>query len=95
MEVCVRDCSHQDYKAISTKAFTFVVRVDNSRYVHYFTAGFDSRDKDGESFLTCLSSLSSVSLHILPVSTPLLGRCLEEQGSPSKAVISMLAAPCL
>lgn len=25
VEVCVRDCIHQDYKAVSTKAFTFVV----------------------------------------------------------------------
>lgn len=27
VEVCVRDCIHQDYKAVSTKAFTFVVSV--------------------------------------------------------------------
>ena len=27
VEVCVRDCIHQDYKAISTKAFTFVVSM--------------------------------------------------------------------
>lgn len=26
VEVCVRDCIHPDYKAVSTKAFTFVVR---------------------------------------------------------------------
>lgn len=25
VEVCVRDCIHPDYKAVSTKAFTFVV----------------------------------------------------------------------
>lgn len=25
VEVCVRDCIHQDYKAVSSKAFTFVV----------------------------------------------------------------------
>lgn len=25
VEVCVRDCVHQDYKAVSAKAFTFVV----------------------------------------------------------------------
>lgn len=27
VEVCVRDCIHPDYKAVSTKAFTFVVSV--------------------------------------------------------------------
>ena len=27
VEVCVRDCIHPDYKAISTKAFTFVVSL--------------------------------------------------------------------
>lgn len=27
VEVCVRDCIHPDYKAVSTKAFTFVVCV--------------------------------------------------------------------
>lgn len=27
VEVCVRDCIHQDYKAVSTKAFIFVVSV--------------------------------------------------------------------
>lgn len=30
VEVCVRDCIHPDYKAVSTKAFTFVVRADAS-----------------------------------------------------------------
>lgn len=32
VEVCVRDCLHLDYKAISTKAFTFVVSVGLSGY---------------------------------------------------------------
>lgn len=27
VEVCVRDCIHPDYKAVSSKAFTFVVSV--------------------------------------------------------------------
>lgn len=32
MEVCVRDCSHPDYKTVSSKAFTFVVNVVDVYY---------------------------------------------------------------
>lgn len=86
VEVCVRDCIHPDYKAVSSKAFTFVVSLSVFFSVSCWELGGGCCLFDGcfQHFGLIHPLITSSSPPTSPTCVHPPDRCLEEPGSPSK-----------